>query len=188
MLYPPAWIAASDRKTAAAAGGCILIRPSALDRIGGIAAIRGELIDDCALARRVKATSGRIWLGTTTTTRSLREYRSWRDIEQMISRTAFTQLHYSCALLAVTTLAMFLTFLAPLALLFSGYIPAGLGLASWLLMSFCFLPTLRLYRRSSLWAPLLPGMALFYLSATIHSALLHWAGRGGSWKGRIKER
>src|SRR5215469_2704594 len=99
MLYPPVWVAQGERTTAAAAGGCILIRPSALARAGGISAIRGELIDDCALAKRIKKTSGRIFLGATTRTRSLREYRRWSDVEQMISRNAFTQLGHSTTLL-----------------------------------------------------------------------------------------
>lgn len=184
MLYPPAWVASSKRKTAAAAGGCILIRPRALERIGGIEAIRGELIDDCALARRVKHSGGRIWLGVSDDTRSLREYGGWAEIEQMISRTAFTQLNYSFALLIATTLGMILTFFAPPTLILFGKLSAFLGLASWLLMSLCFWPTLKLYRLSVLWAPLLPLVAVFYTFATIHSALLHCKGRGGFWKGR----
>src|SRR5581483_3834739 len=153
MLYPPAWVAGAQRKTAAAAGGCILIRPGALRRIGGFRAIRGELIDDCALAKRVKATGGRIWLGLTENTISLREYGSWREIEQMISRTAFTQLRYSPVLLAAAVAGLLLTLVAPPVLLFAGSSAAAMGFAAWLLMAICFWPTLRFYRRSPLWAP-----------------------------------
>lgn len=185
MLYPPAWIEHAHRRTAAAAGGCILIRSRLLDAIGGIESIRGELIDDCALAQRVKAVGGRVWLGVTTQTRSLRKYESWREIEHMISRTAFTQLRYSSLILLGTILAMSLTFLAPPILALAHGVIRALGLASWLLMSMCFWPTLRLYRRSPLWACTLPLIAVFYMGATIHSAVLHWVGRGGLWKGRV---
>ena len=185
MLYPPAWIERAHRRTAAAAGGCILIRSRLLDAIGGIESIRGELIDDCALAQRAKAAGGRVWLGVTTQTRSLRKYESWRDIEHMISRTAFTQLRYSSLILLGTILAMSLTFLAPPFLVLAHGVTRALGLASWLLMSVCFWPTLRLYRRSPLWACTLPLIAVFYMGATIHSAVLHWVGRGGVWKGRV---
>jgi hopene-associated glycosyltransferase HpnB len=187
MLYPPAWVGQSESKTAAAAGGCILIRPSALARIGGLSAIRDELIDDCALAMRVKKTGGRIYLGATTHSRSLRAYGRWSDIEQMIARTAFTQLRHSTALLIGTLCAMAIIFIAPPCLLFAGLLPFYMGAASWLLMSICFRPSLRLYKISALWAPALPAAALFYLAATIHSAVLYWRGRGGVWKGRIQD-
>jgi hopene-associated glycosyltransferase HpnB len=187
MLYPPAWIECPHRKTAAAAGGCILIRSRLLDAIGGIESIRGELIDDCALAQRVKAAAGRVWLGVTTQTRSLRKYESWRELEHMISRTAFTQLRYSTFILLGTVLAMSLTFLVPPVLVLAGGITGATGLVSWILMSLCFWPTLRLYRLSPLWACTLPLIAIFYMGATIHSAVLHWAGRGGLWKGRVHD-
>lgn len=187
MLYPPAWVSRTDRRTAAAAGGCILIRPAVLADIGGISAIRGELIDDCALAKRVKEAGGRIFLGPTTRTHSLREYRSWCDIEQMIARTAFTQLDHSLALLIGTLFAMMIVFIAPPLLLFLGGLPFILGAASWLLMSICFSPTLRLYKISRLRAPTLPAVALFYLAATVHSAVSYWLGRGGAWKGRLQD-
>lgn len=187
MLYPPVWVAQGERKTAAAAGGCILIRPSALARIGGISAIRGELIDDCALAKQVKKTRGGIFLGATTGTRSLREYRSWSDVEQMISRNAFTQLGHSTTLLIGTVLALIIVFVAPPLLLLGGRLALAMGLGSWLLMSICFWPSVRWYRLSVLRAPTLPLVALFYLAATIHSAILYWRGRGGAWKGRIQD-
>lgn len=186
MLYPPAWIARRDRKTAGAAGGCVLIRPAALARIGGIAAIRGELIDDCALAAKVK-TGGGIWLGATSSTHSVRPYTTFGEIGGMISRTAFTQLRYSPTLLAGTVIGLAVTYLVPPLLLVSlNSIAAALGIASWLLMSLAFLPTVRFYSLSPLWAPLLPAIALFYTGATIHSAVRYWSGRGGMWKGRVQ--
>ena len=186
MLYPPRWVSRRDRRAAAAAGGCILIRAEALTRIGGLAAIRNELIDDCALARAVKR-GGRIWLGLATRMRSLRAYPSWRQIEQMISRTAFTQLRHSAALLAGTIAAMMVAFVAPPLLVATGSRSAVLGLGAWLLMTGAFLPTLRYYGLSPLWAPFLPLVSLFYIGSTIHSAVLYWQGRGGLWKGRVQD-
>jgi hopene-associated glycosyltransferase HpnB len=186
-LYPPAWIARPDRKTAGAAGGCILVRASALSRIGGIAAIRGELIDDCALARAVKLTGGAIWLGLTSKTRSIRAYETFAEIRGMIARTAFTQLGYSSTVLIATILGMAVIYLAPPLLLLTGDpIAAGCGAAAWLLMTISYMPTLRLYKRSLAWAPLLPRVALFYMVATVDSALRYWTGRGGMWKGRVQ--
>jgi hopene-associated glycosyltransferase HpnB len=185
-LYPPRWVADPMRRTAAAAGGCMLIRPAILDRIGGIESIRGEIIDDCALARRVKSI-GRIWLGTTEHTRSLREYRGWREIWDMIARCAFAQLGYSGGVLAGAVMLMTLVYLAPPLLLFSGSTAArALGAAAWLAMSVAFVPVLRLYRCPIAVAPLLPAIALFYMAATIGSAMLFWRGRGGGWKGRFQ--
>ena len=184
-LYPPGWIARRDLPTAGAAGGCILIRPSALKRIGGIAAIRGELIDDCALARAIKQT-GVIWLGLTSETHSIREYATFGEIHRMIARTAFTQLHYSAILLAGTIVAMFIIYLAPPLLIFTrDPISVACGAAAWLLMTLSYLPALRFYGRSPALAPLLPAVALFYLIATVDSAIRHWRGRGGLWKGRV---
>jgi hopene-associated glycosyltransferase HpnB len=188
MLYPPAWVNRRDRRTAAAAGGCILIRPNALHRIGGIAAIRGEIIDDCALARAVKRTGGGEWLGVTHDTVSIRDYSTFAEIRSMISRTAFAQLHHSTLLLAGTILGMAVIYLAPPLLLFARNPLAKMfGLAAWILMSIAYSPTLRFYGRSILWAPLLPLVALFYVWATIDSAIAYWTGRGGSWKGRIQD-
>jgi len=186
-LYPPAWIARRDRKTAGAAGGCMLIRRSALERMGGIATIRGELIDDCALACAVKRSGGAIWLGLTRETHSIRDYTNFGEIRNMIARTAFTQLRYSKGLLIGTILAMAIIYLAPPLLLLTGDpITAGCGAAAWSLMSISYLPTLRLYGLSIAWAPLLPRVALFYMVATVDSALRYWTGRGGEWKGRVQ--
>ncbi len=188
MLYPPAWIARRNGRTAAAAGGCILIRPSALDRIGGIESIRGEIIDDCALARAVKHTGGAIWLGVTEETHSIRDYNTFPEIRAMISRTAFAQLHHSVLLLAGTILGMVIVYLAPPLLLFTRHpLAAIFGLAAWILMMISYAPTLRFYGRSVAWAPLLPLVALFYISATLDSALSYWTGRGGVWKDRVQD-
>ena len=188
MLYPPQWIARRDRKTAAAAGGCILIRPSALDRIGGIESIRGEIIDDCALARAVKRTGGAIWLGVTQETQSIRGYATFAEIRVMISRTAFAQLRHSALLLVLTIVGMAIIYLAPPLLLFTGkLLMVYMGFAAWSLMTVSYASALRFYGRSVAWAPLLPLIALFYMSATIDSAIAYWTGRGGMWKDRVQD-
>ena len=184
MLYPPAWVASSEKRTAAAAGGCILIKAAALAKIGGIAAIRSELIDDCALARAVKGKGERIWLGLTQEARSVREYESFGQIGRMIARSAFTQLHHSVALLSAVVLGMLITYLVPLAMIGTGKMAAVSGFAAWALMTIAYWPTLKLYRISGLWAPMLPAIALFYIATTIYSAVQYWRGFGGIWKGR----
>ena len=186
QLYPPAWIARRDREIASAAGGCILIRPAALARIGGIEAIRGELIDDCALARAVKPGGG-IWMGLTEDALSIREYSTFAEIRRMISRSAFTQLRYSTWLLVGTILAMAVIYLAPPLLLLSGHgIATACGMAAWIVMTVSYVPVLRFYRRSLAWAPLLPAIALLYMFATVDSAMRFWTGRGGMWKDRVQ--
>jgi hopene-associated glycosyltransferase HpnB len=184
MLYPFAWVNRRDRRTAAAAGGCMLARRSALARIGGVAAIRGALIDDCALAAAIKP-NGPIWLGLATRTRSLRVYAEVGDIWSMVARTAYVQLGHSPLLLALTVLGMAVTYLAPPALLFVGGLPALLGGLAWIAMTVAYAPTVRRYHGSLLWAPLLPAIALFYTAATVGSAWRHYRGRGGAWKGRV---
>lgn len=187
MLYPPEWVNRASDKTAAAAGGDILIRAEALARIGGITAIRNELIDDCALARQVKR-NGSVWLGLTENARSIRPYGSFAVIGRMISRTAFYQLRHSAWLLIGTVLALAITFLAPpvLVFFFGGW-AALFGGAAWLMMSITFLPMVRFYGLSPLWAPTLPLVALFYAGATIDSAIQYWMGRGGEWKERVQD-
>ena len=187
-LYPPAWIASPRTATAGAAGGCMLIRPAALARAGGLAAIRGCIIDDCALARAIKASGGRIWLGLARQTRSLRIYGTFQEIGAMISRTAFNQLRHSYLALAATLLGLAVTYLAPpLLLLAREPVMMGLGAAAWLLMTACYLPMIRLYQVSSAYALILPAVALFYGAATVHSAIQYAAGRGGRWKGRVQD-
>ena len=187
-LYPPAWIAAPQRKLAAAAGGCILIRPEALARAGGLKAIRSHIIDDCALARAVKESGGRISLELAADTRSLRSYTSSREIGAMISRTAFAQLRHSYLLLAATLVGLFLTYLLPAGLVLTGDPPlVYFGLAAVLLMSLCYLPMVRFYGLSPLWSLCLPLIALFYAGAVIHSAVQYARGSGGKWKGRAQD-
>ena len=185
-LYPPRWVADPAHSTAGAAGGCMLIRAATLERIGGIDSISGEIIDDCALARRVKSV-GKVWLGPARHTTSIREYRSWRPIWDMVVRSAFAQLDYSSVMLALTLLMLILTYLAPPLLVLSSQPTAMLcGAFAWLGMSIAFRPTLRAYDAPRPIALLLPLIALFYVTATVGSAVLFWRGRGGYWKGRVQ--
>jgi len=186
LLYPPAWIASTRHTTAGAAGGCILIRRDALERIGGIERIRGEVIDDCALAREVKRSGGKVWLGLNGAAISVREYGTFAEIGRMVARTAFTQLGYSAWVLLGTVAGLLITYLAPPALTL--FAPPGppraMGGAAWLLMAALYLPAVRYYRQPWFWAPLLPAIATFYLGATLWSAASYWRGRGGMWKVR----
>ncbi len=184
MLYPFAWASDPRKGLAAAAGGCMLMRRTAVGRIGGLVSVKGELIDDCALARAVKR-GGRIWLGMTRETVSLREYPDLATIWAMIVRTAYAQLNYSVLLLIVTVAALAVTFLAPILVLPSGRWATVLGFGAWLTMSVTYAPMLRFYGASILRAPLLPAVAAVYLAATVASAWRHWRGRGGLWKGRV---
>jgi hopene-associated glycosyltransferase HpnB len=186
-LYPPAWIANPRSSVAGAAGGCILTRPEALARIDGIAAMRSELIDDCALAHRVKSTGGRIWLGISRDTESIRHYTTFSSVREMIARTAFTQLKHSVLMLAGTLAGMALIYLAPPLLLFApDHVARALGLAAWISMSAAYIPALRFYRQPLVLAPLLPLTAAFYTFATVESAVRYWRGSGGMWKGRVQ--
>jgi hopene-associated glycosyltransferase HpnB len=188
LLYPPRWTSQAKRRTASAAGGCMLVRPAALERIGGIQAIRGEIIDDCALARTLKQTGSRLWIGLSKSTQSRRAYGSFGEIGQMISRTAFNQLRHSPALLAGTIAGLIVTYLLPAMLLVTGRpLAAILGGAAWLLMAVTYLPMVRFYRLPIIWALMLPFAAMFYMAATVHSAWKHWTGRGGEWKGRAQD-
>ncbi len=188
-LYPPAWIANPRRSQAGAAGGCILIRPAALEKAGGIAAIRQEVIDDCSLAARVKSNGGRLWLGVSATTRSIRPYEGFAGIGRMISRSAFNQLRHSTLLLLFSMLGMAITYLLPPLVVVAAHhiVPAALAGAACLLMMVSYWPVLRLYRLNPLWALALPVAAVFYVGATFHSAWKYWSGQGGEWKGRIQD-
>lgn len=188
-LYPLAWALDPRHKTAAAAGGSILVRLEALDRAGGIAAIRNEIIDDCALARAVKGHGGRIWLGLSPATISLRAYQTFAEIGRMISRTAFNQLNHSVLLLAATLTGLTLIYLLPPLLLLTHHaLPVALGVSAWLLMAFAYFPMVRFYGLGPLWSLALPLVAIFYMGATLHSAFRFWSGRGGEWKGRTQDR
>ena len=207
-LYPFRWVNDVRKSTAAAAGGCILIRNSVLQEIGGIQVVRQSLIDDCALAQAVKtgkvresdegasdpvsasrAPKRRIWLGLSSKTCSLRPYPSLASIWDMVARTAFTQLNYSPVLLVGTLFAMGLIYLVPPVGAIWGALGgnvaiAALGASTWLLMSALYWPLLHFYKG---WPGLtfcLPAIALLYSLMTADSALRHWQGRGGAWKGR----
>jgi hopene-associated glycosyltransferase HpnB len=188
MLYPPAWISSSGRKLAGAAGGCILVRPETLLKAGGIEAIRSEIIDDCALATIIKRVGGRVWLGLTAETASTRSYGSFGEIGRMVSRTAFNQLHHSTLLLMGTVIGLLLTYVLPVALVFSGTLVSALaGVTAWALMTTAFFPMVRFYRLNPLWSLALPVVASFYMGATVHSAVKYWLGKGGEWKGRAQD-
>ncbi|BAZ42083.1 glycosyl transferase family protein [Calothrix sp. NIES-4101] len=228
-LYPFSWVNNPHKSTAAAAGGCILIRRQALESIGGIESIREALIDDCALAGAVKwgngdmeigrqgdaetrrhgnmgkkrylsslfpprhvSSSFPIWLGLSSLTKSLRPYNSLETIWDMVARTAFTQLNYSLFLLLATLIGMFVVYLASpvgfiLGLVTGNWLVAGLGLLGWLLMSLAYYPTIKFYECSPLFAFSLPMIGFLYTLMTFDSALRHWQGRGGGWKGRVYE-
>jgi len=184
LLYPFAWVNDPLRGTAAAAGGSVLIRRRALLRIGGIESVRDALIDDVALAGAVKS-GGRIYLGHSAMARSIRPYPDVADIWRMIARSAYAQLHFSPLLLAGTTLAMALVWLVPpLAAMFGHGLTRSLGLLTWIAFAAAYLPTLARFHRSWLWAPCLPVVALFYMAATIGSAVNYHHGMGVVWKGR----
>jgi hopene-associated glycosyltransferase HpnB len=185
MLYPFAWVNEPQRRTAAAAGGCMLVQRSALRDAGGLDAIRHELIDDCALGRLLKR-RGRISLGLTQRARSLRACCSIGDVRRMVGRSAYAQLRYSPWLLIGTLAAMSVTYLAPPLLALSAVDAVRwLAVATWLLMAALLQPILRFYRVSPCWGLALPAIAATYLVFTVDSAYRHWRGQGGEWKGRV---
>jgi hopene-associated glycosyltransferase HpnB len=186
MLYPFAWVNDRGRKLAAAAGGCMLVRRDALAAAGGIEAIRGTLIDDCALARALKP-QGPIRLSLTDRVRSIRAYPAMQDIRRMVARSAYAQLGYSPVLLAGTIAGMALVYLAPVLLALFGHgLAQTLGLIAWAAMAIAFQPMLRFYGLSPLWGPFLPAIALAYMAFTLDSAYQYARKRGGLWKGRIQ--
>jgi hopene-associated glycosyltransferase HpnB len=186
MLYPFVWVNDPKSKMAAAAGGCMLVRRDALERAGGLSAIRSALVDDCALGRLMKR-QGPIWLGLTERAESIRPYSGMSAIRRMVARSAYAQLNYSPLLLVGTLIGLCAMFVAPVLLAVLG---AGLariaGLTAWLLMAASLVPMLRFYRCSPLWGLVLPLIGLFYAAFTLDSAVQHWRGRGGMWKGRAQ--
>jgi hopene-associated glycosyltransferase HpnB len=200
QLYPFPRVNAPGSRTAAAAGGCMLVRTEALSRSGGLAPIHGARIDDVAFGRMIKRQRGRCWLGLSTRVVSIRPYPRLADLWRMVSRSAYIQLNYSPWLLAATIAGLLLSYalppagavigLAALGGLWGGAaagaaaLAAGAGLAGWALMSLTYLPMLRLYRLSPLRAPGLPPIAMLYAAMTVDSARRHYAGRGAEWKGR----
>ncbi|HTA07734.1 MAG TPA: glycosyltransferase, partial [Streptosporangiaceae bacterium] len=199
QLYPFPRVSRPRSRTAAAAGGCMLVRASALTTAGGLASISAARIDDVALARLLKRDGGRCWLGLTTDVVSMRPYDRLTDIWDMVARSAYTQLRYSLALTAGVVLGLAWLYLLPpaaaiagLALLASGSAAepaaawlAAAGLAGWLLMGASYVPMLRLYKLSPLRGPTLPLIAALYAAMTLDSARRHLRGRGGEWKGRV---
>ena len=188
-LYPFAWVNDPGRRIAAAAGGCVLLRHGALERIGGIGAIRGALIDDIALARAVKP-GGPIRLALTDGSRSIRRYRTLGEIWAMVARSAFDQLGYSALALIGTVLGMALVYLAPPAAvlclpLHGGWIAAGLGAGAWAAMAFAAGPTNRLYGLPAIAGLALPVAAALFVAMTVDSARRHWLGAGRAWKSRV---
>lgn len=186
LLYPFALANKPSSNIAAAAGGFILLETRLLEEMGGFETMRDAVIDDCDLARRVKSSGNRIWVGLSRSVRSVRPYGSLRDIGNMVARTAYTQLRYSPALLVLCTLAMGAAFWVPVVALFSTiaivpYLAAGAMLA----MVLSYLPTLRYYGRSRMWALCLPMIAMFYLFMTWTSAIRYFRGERTRWKGRV---
>jgi hopene-associated glycosyltransferase HpnB len=186
MLYPFAWVNRREARTAAAAGGCLLVKRTALAQSGGIESIRGALIDDCALAARLKR-HGPLWLGLTEQVRSLRPYPHFGDIRRMVARSAYAQLRFSPWLLAATVAGLGLAYLAaPLITVFGSATARWVAAAAWVLMAVAFWPILRFYRLPAYWAPMLPAIAAVYLGFTLDSAFQYRRGRGGLWKGRAQ--
>lgn len=186
MIYPFAYVRDPGHLLAAAAGGAMLVKRQSLKAAGGLAKLRDAIIDDCALARALKPQGG-IFLGLTEKASSLRAYRRWGEIRDLIARSAFAQLRYSLAFLGLAALGMIATYLAPVLLTFlPDPILRWFGLAAWAMMAFAYLPILAFYRQAPLWALALPGIAAFYLWATFASARRHVSGQGGQWKGRAQ--
>jgi hopene-associated glycosyltransferase HpnB len=203
QLYPFRQVNGPGSRTAAAAGGCMLVRREVLDKAGGLTPIRGALIDDVALGRLIKSQRGRTWLGLSRQVVSVRPYPGLASLWQMVARSAYTQLRYSPVLLAGTLAGLLFLYALPpvgavtgLAVLLAGGAGAtataaltlGTSLAGWALMSLSYLPMLRLYRLSPLRAPGLPLIALLYAAMTADSARRHYAGRGAEWRGRTNLR
>jgi hopene-associated glycosyltransferase HpnB len=185
MLYPFSQVRDKNSKVAAAAGGAMLARVSALEGIGGIGVLRNALIDDCTLAKHMKK-QGPIWLGLSSGTVSIREYPQVKDIWKMIARSAYAQLNNSLLLLILCVFGMGLVFMVPvLALLCPGDAVLS-GLLAYASMVLAFWPTVRFYGLSPLYALALPGIAVIYLLATLDSARRHMMGKGGEWKGRYQ--
>jgi len=186
MLFPFGWVNDPRAKVAAGAGGCMLVRRQALEAAGGIGAIQHAIIDDCALATRLKG-QGPIWLGLTHRAESLRPYGSIGDIGKMVSRSAYAQLNYSPWLLGGTLIGMVITYLAPCAAAVFGHgAVQALGWAAWLMMTLSFAPMVRYYRLSPLWGVALPLIGALYTLFTVQSAVQVWQGKGGMWKGRAQ--
>ncbi|MET8684863.1 glycosyltransferase [Streptomyces sp. NPDC004732] len=193
QLYPFRWIAGKGSRTAAAAGGCVLLRTDAAERARVPDAIRQAVIDDVALARAVKRSGGHIWLGLAEGVDSVRPYPRLGDLWRMVSRSAYAQLRHNVLLLIGTVAGLAVLYLAPPAALFAGLATGSRAAAvagglAWLVMTATYLPMLRYYRQPLPLALLLPGTAFLYLLMTVDSAVQHYRGRGAAWKGRTYAR
>ncbi|NEW77257.1 glycosyltransferase [Streptomyces rapamycinicus] len=193
QLYPFRWVNRPRGRTAAAAGGCVLLRREAAERAGVPEAIRQAVIDDVALARTVKRSGGRIWLGLADRVDSVRPYPRLGELWRMVSRSAYTQLRHNPLLLLVTVAGLAVVYLVPPAAVVAGVLtgrpaPLALGAAAWALMAGSYIPMLRYYRQTLWLAPLLPLTALLYLLMTVDSAVRHHLGQGAAWKGRTYAR
>ena len=186
MLYPFSWSNDPKWKTAAAAGGCMLVKRSALEAGGGIAEIRSAIIDDCALGRLMKA-QGPSWIGLTNRAFSIRPYADLGEIRRMVARSAYAQLDYSPFILAGTLIGLCLMFVfPPLATVFGSGTLRIAGVVTWCLTALSFQPMLHFYGRNSLWGFALPLTGIAYAAFTLDSAIQHWRGKGGMWKGRAQ--
>ncbi|NUT26501.1 MAG: glycosyltransferase [Streptomyces sp.] len=193
QLYPFRRIGRKGARTAAAAGGCVLLRAEAAERAGIPDAIRHAVIDDVALARAVKGGGGHIWLGLAERVDSVRPYPRLGDLWRMVSRSAYAQLRHNPLVLAGTVAGLALVYLVPPVAVVVGAVggdtaTAALGGAAWLVMAGTYLPMLRYYRQPPWLAPLLPFTAFLYLLMTVDSAVQHYRGRGAAWKGRTYTR
>lgn len=189
ILYPFRAVNAERARTAAAAGGCILVESGVLERIGGFTSIKGAVIDDCALAAQVKSHGFKIWLGLTRSVKSVRGYSGVKEIWDMVARSAFFQLRYSVARLLLCTFALVLVYVIPVALAASSItVVRSLSMISLALMFLTYIPILKFYGRSSAWALCLPLTAALFLAMTWTSAVRYWRGESTRWKGRIYRR
>jgi hopene-associated glycosyltransferase HpnB len=193
QLYPFGRVNRPGSRTAAAAGGCVLVRRASLVAAGGLTRIRGALIDDVALAGLVKRGGGRIWLGLSTEVVSVRGYPRLADLWDMVARSAFTQLRYSVGLLVGTVAGLVVLYLVPPVAFVVGvgwgsWVVGSLGLGGWIVLAGTYLPMVRRYGLGVGLAVLLPAVALVYAGMTVDSAWRHWRGRGGTWKGRAAPR
>ena len=188
FMYPFALVNSVSSRTAAAAGGCILIRREVLEEIGGFASLKSAIIDDCTLAKQVKAAGHGIWLGVSKSVISHREYANWVDILNLVTRSAFAELKFSTMRLLLCTLAMLWLFICvPLVLLIYSGVPAYIAAAGMLAMFMTYVPVLRFYKLWAGRALTLPLVALLYLAMTWHSAVRYWFGTRTVWKGRCYE-
>ncbi len=186
MLYPFRLAKTDNPRFYSAAGGCILLETQILRAIGGLASLRGELIDDCALARQVKQARFRTWIGQSRAVNCIRPYRSLGEIWNMVARSAFTQLRYSLLILLLTSFFIVTLFLVPS---WGWFSPVNhlqvMSILAWGMMTISYIPTLHFYGLSPLWALLMPLIGLLYLAMTWSSALRYWRGERSQWKGRV---